>query len=244
MKVSPYDPAGMELLNESDPRLKEAVRLYVDPLSSTFGNKTASCKLAGYADSRPLDSPVAQAQIEKIQENRTDFHSRVYEFITSFGLDAAREMVDQLNRGRELDFILPEEEDFEMEVVATEKGPVKITSGRDMKAINDHNKNVIALMRARRETAERILAYKIGPHTKPMEQEGATRRGPLDGLLDTSKYSKEELSYILQVLEGARRQKVGAGEGVEVIEADFEVVVEEEEEAGPTPGEGWPDLPF
>lgn len=224
-KLSPYDPSRMDFLADQDPRMREAVRLYCDPLSGTYGNKTASALRAGYSSatdaSHVFKHPAVIAEINRIAETRSLDMADVYEYVLSYSIDAARELVDQLQQGRELEYIDPTK--------AIENAHNR-DAAAEAKEINAHNRNVIALMRERRDAAARILSYQIGTPERPIDPQGRDRRkGPLDGILDLSKLSKEDLQVLQRTIEEISRAKTLVGHGTEAIEGEFTVVEDDDE---------------
>lgn len=202
-KLSPYDPGRMDFLADQDPRMGEAVRLYCDPLSGCFGNYTKAAVKAGYsADydaSKVFKHPAVLAEINRIAEMRTQDLGAVYEFVLSYSQDAARELVDQLQQGRELEYIDPAD--------ALADADDRDRAAR-AKEINVHNRNVIALMRERRDAAARILAYQIGTPERPIDPQGRDRkRGPLDAVLDLSKLSQDDLAVLSRTIDEVRKTK-------------------------------------
>lgn len=229
-----------------NPMLLEAVRLYTDPLMPTFGNKAAACRAAGYKGRNPgeaLDGVAAQEEIARIQAQRAEAGGRVADYLGDYAFDAARELVQQLGLGRELEIINAAEflgADLISACIADpETGELRVDEeklpqlgGRvidglleQVKQINQHNRAVVLAAKERREAAKIILAYKIGT---PEQRVRVTQDKELPDVLDLSKLSKDQLGALGDMISRIQRERAGStklppaiADGGQVIEAEL-----------------------
>lgn len=218
---------AVELLpTDLTPLAAEAVRLYLDPLMPTFGNRAAACRAAGSKAIDPgriLDTPAAVAEIERIQTLRAEQGRKVAEYLGDYAFDAARELVQQLSTGRDLELIDPREvlnREVQHKVVpvlddeGAETGEWTVdTLGLTdieldrVKHVVAHNKTVLAAAKERREAAKLLLAYKIGT---PEQRVKVTSEKKLPGVVDLEDLSKTELDELGKIVRQARKARAGA----------------------------------
>lgn len=175
-----------------DPKTMEAIRYYTDPLLPTFGNKSASAAAAGMASPSCFSRAEVQEEIDRIIQERLENSERTVEYVGTYAMDAARELVSQMSAGRELEFISQEE----IQRVLEASGP---DEGKKLAAIVRHNKTVLEAFEARRKAAVEILRQQIGtPEQRIKVDHGKSSDTMLDALqdeqlLELSKLVSEEM---------------------------------------------------
>lgn len=181
-----------------DPRTMEAIRYYTDPLLPTFGNKSASATAAGFSTTSCFQRTEVQEEIDRIIQERLEQSERVVEYVGTYAMDAARELVNQLSTGRELAFIDMDE----IREVILSSDP---DEGKKLAAIVRHNKTVLDAYEQRRKAAVEILRQKIGTP----EQRINVKRGDSDPtpLRDMTDDQINELSQVLADELDARKPR-------------------------------------
>lgn len=236
---------GKELaLPDLSPQEFEAIRLYTDPLLPTFGNKRAAIRAAGYADSnystRFFDRAEIAAEVQRITAQRIEQGNKVAEYLGDYAWDAARELVNQLSLGRDLEVIdarvvLGEDvlQSFEYVNVGPDRVELRLKSNaavpheavmEQVKNLNNHNRAAILAAKERREAAKLLLAYKIGTPEQRIRVTDDRDKG--NGPLDLSKLSKDELEALGSVVHSmiAERKKAPQQLTAEPVrEADYEM---------------------
>lgn len=164
-----------------DPRQREVVRYYTDPLLHTYGNKKQSLEAAGYSGGsyQVFDHPLVAQAISIVESERVEAGAEVQEYLDLFGRDASKELVKQLSIGRDLSVIDPNS------VVDLDgKGEFEFSEseGDRAKAINDHNRNALAAAKERRQALALLLAYVAGTPEQRIKHthEKEYPQGPLD----------------------------------------------------------------
>jgi hypothetical protein len=222
-------PASEVLPVNLTPLMQEAVRLYLDPLMPTFGNKAAACRAAGYTGRNPgeaLDSSAAREEIERVMAQRAEWGKKIGEYLGDFAWDAARELVSQLSIGRSLEIIDPREvltrevlNQVEIDPDTNEATIVGRGLSKEeieqVKQVNKHNMVVIHAAKERREAARLLIAYKIGT---PEHRVRVTSEKELPDVFDLSKLDAEQLGQVgaavraaLEAKRAATRSKAGDG---------------------------------
>lgn len=236
---------SLPALREMNPMLQEAVRLYTDPLMPTFGNKAAACRTAGYKGKNPgeaLDGVAAQEEIARIRDQRTAAGGQVADYLGDYAFDAARELVQQLSLGRELEIINaagflgadllaaciqdPETGELRVDEDKLPQMGGRVIDGilEQVKQINQHNRAVVLAAKERREAARIILAYKIGT---PEQRVRVTQDKELPDVFDLGKLSKEDLAamgdmiYRIQQSRAGKKLAPAIADGGQVIEAEL-----------------------
>lgn len=237
---------GKELVPEGlNPKLREAVRLYTDPLMPTFGNKTASCIEAGYKDHNALSSEAAKNEIARIERQRADQGAKVAEYLGNYAFDAARELVRQLSAGADLRVEDPtdllrertDEEIAEMlsSALATSSADERLDVSDIAEAMEGdrmaraellikHNRVALQGAKERRAALELLLRYHLG---HPEHKHRHIHDQDTDPL-DLGDLSDEDLQRLGEFVHDAidERKEAGPGNGTdpqEIVEAEYEV---------------------
>lgn len=211
------------------PQQRLAITFYTDPLLPTFGNKVQSSKAAGYDSVRVFDSPSVEAEIERIEAERAKSGRDVADYMGSYAIDAARELVAQLSEGRELTIRPPDEMIDEMVEAVVEavgdgaeadavEGIVKNKIDL-MKAITGANKIALQAAKVRHDALELLIRYHLGH-----PEQRITHREERDGinLADLSDAEMKELGTFVDQ-EIKRRGSPSEEREPQVVEAEFEV---------------------
>jgi hypothetical protein len=153
-----------------NPQVMEAIRYYTDPLLPTWNNKSASAAAAGLKSTSCFQRAEVKEEIERIVAERVEAGKKVVEFLGTYSMDAARELVRQLSAGRELEFI-----DIEGIMGEDSFNPDALS------AVVRHNKTVIDTIRERRAAAIEIIRQQIGT---PEQRIKVKREGNEPTMLD------------------------------------------------------------
>lgn len=235
-------------VEDLDPRQREAVRLYTDPLLPTFGNKTQAALAAGYDTTRVFDTPAVAAEVARIEEQRALSHAEVREFMGDFAHDAARALVKSLGLLNSLTIedpnsLLGEPTQEELDQALTlaqetaaalkEGSRATVSVGEIMQAIigvrlsradamTKANRVGLQAFKEAREAAELLLRYALGHPEQTVRHKGR----PQDvGPVDLSDLSQDELQQLGTVIQQAIKDRQ-----TEVVEAEVEF--EDEEPTG------------
>jgi hypothetical protein len=193
-----------------DPKTMEAIRYYTDPLLPTFGNKSASAAAAGLKCASVFTRSAVQEEIDRIIQERLENSERTVEYVGTYAMDAARELVSQMSAGRDLKFISQEEIDEVIKASGADEG-------KKLAAIVRHNKTVLEAFEARRKAAVEILRQQIGtPEQRIKVDHGASSDTMLDNLKDEQ---LQELSKLVSEELDSRKPQVLEAE--EIPEADY-----------------------
>ncbi len=161
-----------------DPKVMEAIRRYTDPLLPSFGNKIASATAAGMDSASCFKRTEVQEEIDRIIQERLENSERVVEYVGTYAMDAARELISQMSAGRELEFVSQEEINDVIEASGADEG-------KKLAAIVRHNKTVLEAFEARRKAAVEILRQQIGtPEQRIKVDHGESSDTMLDNLKD------------------------------------------------------------
>ena len=208
MSIETTSHAGVTLYQ--DPKVMEAIRLYTDPLLPTFGNKSASATHAGLGSTSCFHRNDVQQEIDRIIQQRMETSERTVEYLGTYAMDAARELIGQLSAGRDLEFIDMEEINSIISDSDINEG------GKLLSAVTRHNKTVIDAYEQRRKAAVEILRQKIGtPEQRIRVDHGKEDPTPLGDLTDDQ---IRELS--LAISDEMDHRKPRELEAEEIPEAD------------------------
>jgi hypothetical protein len=193
-----------------DPKTMEAIRYYTDPTLPTFGNKSASAAAAGLATASCFTRSEVQQEIDRIIQERLEKSERTVEYVGTYAMDAARELVSQMSTGRDLKFV-------EMEEIQKVIDSSDADEGKKLAAIVRHNKVVLEAYEQRRKAAVEILRQQIGtPEQRIKVDHGASSDTMLDNLKDEQ---LQELSKLVSEELNSRKPQVLEAE--EIPEADY-----------------------
>lgn len=198
-----------EITLYQDPKTMEAIRYYTDPLLPTFGNKSASATAAGLATTSCFNRLEVQEEIDRIIQERLENSERVVEYVGTYAMDAARELVNQMSAGRDLKFIDMDEIQDVIEASGADEG-------KKLAAIVRHNKTVLEAFEARRKAAIEILRQQIGtPEQRIKVDHGEKSDTMLDDLGDDQ---LQELSKLVSEEMDSRKPR----ESEEIPEAEVD----------------------
>jgi hypothetical protein len=196
-----------------DPRAMEAVRLFTDPLLPTFGNKSASATQAGYKSNSCFHRKDVQEEIDRIIQQRLEQSEKVVEYVGTYAMDAARELVHQLSTGRDLEFIDMEEIERILDASDPDEG------GKLLAAATRHNKVVLDAYEQRRKAAIEILRQKIGTPEQRIRVDKSDTPTPLE---DMSDEQLDELNKILsEEVKNRKPQELSPEEDIPEAEAEI-----------------------
>lgn len=211
-------------LPDCTPLVREAVRLYTDPLSPTFGNKMGSAMRAGASHSTArnlLSSASARAEIERIEAERAERGRDVANYLSHYAPDAARALVQAMGEAGVLELRNPLEafdgllQEVEEAFAESDLDPaiiMRVVTGildRRMAIqaqITKDNRVAVQAAKERREAVETILAYHIGPPVQKIKLDAERKQ---DGPVDLSDLPDEALQDILRSIEQIKGQRDG-----------------------------------
>lgn len=217
-----------------DPQAMEAIRFYTDPLLPTWGNKTASAAAAGYDSATVFNRLAVREKVEEIVAEREAASRDVIQFLGTYTIDAARELIRQLSTGRDLELVDPTPlfDDGPIEEVV-DALQAKIESGADQEvlyavakglaegrarkaeAMIKHNNSSINASKERRNAAIEILRQQIGTPEQRISVKKEEARTPLSDMDDGG---LEELNKIIAEELKARQPQVIPEADVTIVE--------------------------
>jgi len=208
--MTEHHPNAIEIYQ--DPLAMEAVRLYTDPLLPTFGSKRASALAAGCE--RSVFNRVAVIdEIDRIIQHRLENSEKTVEFMATYSMDAARELIGHLSAGRDLEFIPMEEIRDSMRMTKTigegeDAREVEVWSdGKLLASIVRHNGIVLAAYEQRRKAAVELIRQQIGTPEQRIKVDHGNKE-ELPQLTDLPDDQLEELGqFISNALEERRGEK-------------------------------------
>jgi hypothetical protein len=153
---------------DEEPAAREAIRLYTDPLLPTFGKKKASAGKAGFESPAVFERLAVKEEIKRILAERAEASNDVVKYLSTYTMDAARELVSQLSVGRELEIMEVEFELGDKHAVAQVR----------------HNKTVLDAAKERRAAAVELIRYQIGTPEQRIRVTKEEEPTPLDDLSD------------------------------------------------------------
>lgn len=195
-----------------DPKVMEAIRYYTDPLLPTFGNKSASATAAGLKSTSCFNRTDVQEAIDRIIQERLANSERVVEYVGTYAMDAARELVSQMSAGRDLKFI-------DMEEIQKTIDNSGSDEGKKLAAIVRHNKTVLEAYEQRRKAAVEILRQQIGT---PEQRIKVDRRESSPTMLDDLEDEQLlELSKLVSEEMEGRRPREAQTEEIPEADVDY-----------------------
>ncbi len=181
-----------------DPKVMEAIRLYTDPLLPTFGVKSSSAAQAG-AHSSIFQRQDVKDEVQRIVQQRYAASTRVVEYLATYTMDAAHELIKQLSTGRDLEF---KEIDEAIENSDDKMGAVIVR----------HNKTVIEAAKERRAAAIEIIRQQIGtPEHRVRVQDD--RKDPID----LEHLSDDELKQLGEIIWDTLEDRKPTEAEVEIV---------------------------
>jgi hypothetical protein len=202
------------LLERLSPTEREFLRLYADPSLQSFGNASEAARLAGVTPAvgwAMLKREHVEDALRALQREREAAGREVDRLLTQHAMDGARELIRQVNTGQDMELINPADH-------------LDLDNGRQLgrgdavklKELNAHNRNVIALMKARKEASETLVAYEVGT---PEQRVRIQEEKVLPDVLDLESLTPEQLKALSSMVEDVREMRTA-----EVMEIEAEIV--------------------
>ena len=200
-------------LDRLDPRQRLALDFYTNPLyGKTFGNKAASARAAGYETVDPMHSKMMADAIAWVLEQKEANSEQVSAFLTTFVMDAARKLVQQLGADEQIEVreipeellvppkpVMGQDKDGNDRIVGWDDGHLKVVD-----RITAQNRAAASLMKESREALKLVLAYHMGTPEQKIRNE---RREDESDPLNLGDLSDEQLKELARHVEEVREMK-------------------------------------